>query len=250
MPLERILLICAIALRMKKRLTIEDGLIKSFMNERSFFYNTEQAWGLSTDIMKPTGKHRQGTSRSQDMQTLILKTALTLFTENGYFNTSVHDIRKQADVSIGSIYNYFKNKEAIAQVLYRDLLGHMEQAMVDIRCNHQRLHDRCRAIVEYLFEMTENTPGKMQYLLYAVHKEFMPQEKSVCSSRPFEMIREMIKEGIENSEIRQLDTEVAGACLLGSAIRLIRVYLDGVLEQPLSHYLDDIWECSWKSVSK
>jgi hypothetical protein len=60
----------------------------------------------------------------------------------------------------------------------------------------------------------------------------------------------MIKEGIENSEIRQLDTEVAGACLLGSAIRLIRVYLDGVLEQPLSHYLDDIWECSWKSVSK
>jgi hypothetical protein len=63
------------------------------------------------------------------------------------------------------------------------------------------------------------------------------------------MIREMVKEGIENKEIRQLDTAVASACLLGSAIRLIRLHLDGVLDQPLSHYLDDLWECSWRSVS-
>ena len=37
----------------------------------------------------------------------MLRTALQLFTEQGYFNTSVHDIARTAKVSIGSIYHYF-----------------------------------------------------------------------------------------------------------------------------------------------
>ena len=43
----------------------------------------------------------------------ILHAALKLFHTKGYFKTSVHDIREQADVSIGLVYRYFKNKEEI-----------------------------------------------------------------------------------------------------------------------------------------
>ncbi len=199
--------------------------------------------------MKKSSQHKQGIKRSQDLQRLVLDTALTLFTEKGYFNTSVHDIQKQAGVSIGSIYHYFKNKEAIAKALYRDLTRQMELTVLEIGQDHQSLHDRCRAIIVYLLEMAENAPDKMQYLLYAIHKEFMPHEKSVCSSKPFELIREMISDGIKNGEIRRMNTAVASACLLGSVIRLIRLHLDGVLDQPLSHYSEEIWECAWKSVS-
>jgi AcrR family transcriptional regulator len=193
---------------------------------------------------------KRDNKRSQDLEALVLETALKLFTEKGYFNTSVHDIQREANVSIGSIYHYFKNKEAIAKAIYRDLVGRMEQTMVEIKNNHQTTHDRCRAVIEYLFDMAESAPGKMQYLLYAMHKEFMPGERSICSSKPFEIIREMVKEGIENGEIRDLNPAVASACLLGGAIRLIRLHLDGVLEKPVSSHLDEIWECSWKSVSK
>ena len=71
--------------------------------------------------------------RSKDVESVIFETALKLFTEKGYFNTSVHDIQKEANVSIGSIYHYFKNKEAIARAIYSDLLIQMELAMVEIR---------------------------------------------------------------------------------------------------------------------
>lgn len=195
-------------------------------------------------VVKPVRK------RSREPQALILETALILFTEKGYFNTSVHDIQKKANVSIGSIYHYFKNKEAIAKAIYDDLVERMEQIIIRIRSHHHTIHDRCRAIIEYLLEMADQTPGKMQYLLYSIHQEFMPQEKSVCSSKPFEMIREMIKEGIDNDEIRKIHPAVASACLLGGTIRLIRLHLDGVLDQPLLSYLDEIWTCSWNSVAK
>ncbi len=42
---------------------------------------------------------------------LIKKSALKLFAENGYQSTSISQIAKQAKISKGLMYNYFKSKE-------------------------------------------------------------------------------------------------------------------------------------------
>jgi AcrR family transcriptional regulator len=42
-------------------------------------------------------------SSRPDTRYLVLDTALTLFTGRGYFSISVHDIGREAGVSIGSI---------------------------------------------------------------------------------------------------------------------------------------------------
>lgn len=189
-----------------------------------------------------------GKKRTEDLETLIFETALRLFTEKGYFNTSVHDIQKEANVSIGSIYHYFKNKEAIARAIYNNLIAQMETAMVEIRATHHATHDRGKAIIAYLFTLAEQSPDKMQYMLYAIHKEFMPEEKSICSSTPFALIREMVAEGIEQKEIRPGDPVVVSACLIGGALRLIRLHLDCFLEKSLSSYLDELWELTWASL--
>lgn len=43
----------------------------------------------------------------------IFRTALTLFSQKGYDQTSMRDIASHADISLGLTYNYFKNKEAL-----------------------------------------------------------------------------------------------------------------------------------------
>ncbi|HSH30271.1 MAG TPA: TetR family transcriptional regulator [Thiohalobacter sp.] len=48
--------------------------------------------------------------------------ALNLFTEQGYFNTSIRDIVRAASVSTGSLYHHFRGKEGIARSLYDTLL--------------------------------------------------------------------------------------------------------------------------------
>lgn len=48
-----------------------------------------------------------------DTQAQILSATLLLFTRQGYFNTSVHDIARESEVSIGSIYHHFKDKEGV-----------------------------------------------------------------------------------------------------------------------------------------
>ena len=48
----------------------------------------------------------------------MLETALSLFSEKGYHNVSMHEIADHAEFAIGTLYKFFKNKED----LYKDLV--------------------------------------------------------------------------------------------------------------------------------
>lgn len=51
--------------------------------------------------------------RSIGMKDKILSSALQLFCEKGYYNTTTNEIAQRAEVSIGSLYSYFKDKDTI-----------------------------------------------------------------------------------------------------------------------------------------
>lgn len=179
----------------------------------------------------------------------IIGAALQLFTQRGYFNTSVPDMARAAQVSVGSIYHHFKDKEDVARTLYQGLVERLQQTLAGIAQTHATTHDRCRAVMSMLFEMTESDRDAMDFMLYAKHREFLPDERPVCSSRPFETMRTFVQEGMDNGEIRRMDVMVATSCLFGGAIRLITARLDGVLAEPLPDRLDAVWECAWRGVA-
>jgi AcrR family transcriptional regulator len=179
----------------------------------------------------------------------IIGAALQLFTQRGYFNTSVPDVARTAQVSVGSIYHHFKDKEDVARSLYQGLVERLQQTLSDIAQTHATAHDRCRAVMAMLFELTESDRDAMDFMLYAKHREFLPDERPVCSSRPFETMRAFVQEGMDNGEIRHMDVMVATSCLFGGAIRLITARLDGVLAEPLPDRLDAVWECAWRGVA-
>ena len=185
-----------------------------------------------------------------DTQAQILSATLSLFTSQGYFNTSVHDIARESQVSIGSIYHHFKDKEGVARALYTGMLERMSTELAQIKKNYNTAHNRCRAVVELLFAITEQEPEMMEFMLYSKHREFLPNERPVCSSEPFEIMREFVQEGMNSGEIQEMDLMVASTCLFGGAIRMITSSMDGLLTRSLSRYLDEIWTCSWKAIAK
>jgi len=178
----------------------------------------------------------------------ILHAALKLFHNKGYFKTSVHDIREQADVSIGLIYRYFKNKEEIAQTLYQEITEDIFANIEKIIAENANTHDRCRAIMAYYFQLTEDFPELVDFIIFARHKEIMPSAVSICAGKAMTRIRQAIQEGIENGEIRPLALVVAGPSLFGGMTRLIQLRLIGMVQEPLPSLLDEMWESAWRAV--
>src|SRR6195256_3232449 len=50
---------------------------------------------------------------TQDRRTQILDAALICFAKRGFHQASMHDISAEAGISVGLIYRYFENKEAV-----------------------------------------------------------------------------------------------------------------------------------------
>lgn len=185
----------------------------------------------------------------QKTRDLILSTALLLFTERGYFATSVHDIRRSAGLSIGSIYHHFESKEAIARSIYDDLLSRITSVAEEAAASATTTKGKCRAIIAALFALSETDPLTMHFVLHARHREFLPEALPICSTRPFEMMKEIIADGIASGEVRPLDPIVASAVVFGGAIRLLHLSLDGVLSRPAASYLEEIAEAGWRGVA-
>ena len=51
---------------------------------------------------------------------LIIQTAIKLFTENGFDNTSTASITKKAKVATGTLFHYFKNKKELISEAHLD----------------------------------------------------------------------------------------------------------------------------------
>ena len=50
----------------------------------------------------------------------ILKTALELFSEKGFHNVSMQEIADKAEFAVGTLYNFFKDKEDLYKALSRE----------------------------------------------------------------------------------------------------------------------------------
>lgn len=195
-------------------------------------------------------KHAPTRRRGSELRDQVLDTALRLFSESGYFNTSIHDIRRAAGVSIGAIYHHFGNKETLARSLYERLLGQMDAAIGEACVGESGCLARSRAIIARLFELTAEEPQMMQFVLLAQHREYLPEEPPICSSQPFQFMRQVVEEGIAAGEIRPIEPWVAASAMFGGALRMMNLSLDGVLEHPLAAYTDEVVDCGWRAIRR
>ncbi|GME42136.1 TetR family transcriptional regulator [Pantoea agglomerans] len=61
----------------------------------------------------------------------ILEAAEYCMRQKGFYQTSVQNIARQANVSVGLIYKYYKNKEAIIEALIKNVVQRMIDSLKD-----------------------------------------------------------------------------------------------------------------------
>jgi len=70
------------------------------------------------------------TVKGDQTKALILETALEMFRERGYDNTTMRAVAEKAGVSLGNAYYYFRSKEYLIQAFYQRLHdSHVEVAL-------------------------------------------------------------------------------------------------------------------------
>jgi len=107
---------------------------------------------MTTSMTTPQMKERP-TPRAEDTRRRIYESALKLFREKGFEQTTMRDIAAKAGVALGAAYYYFSSKEAIVLAFYQEMQESSHDSILEALSQHKKLKDRIRTVVENRLEL-------------------------------------------------------------------------------------------------
>src|SRR4051794_28206952 len=100
---------------------------------------------MVSDRLGPSTKRKEaGALRRR----AILKAARTVFARQGYANTVVDDIARQAEIGKGTLYLYFPSKEQIYLAALIEDAQRLDDETRTAMAAEESWHDKLRAYVE------------------------------------------------------------------------------------------------------
>ena len=140
--------------------------------------------------------------------------AIKLFGETGFERARIDDVAKEAGVGKGTIYEYFKDKDALIkgafEVLMSDLFGDMME--IDFtKSSLDSLRDLSWSTVRAMNELGGTYVFFVEYLLYSARAgEYHFLDEILKGFRGF--VASILKEGKKRGEIRpEIDPEKTAA---------------------------------------
>ncbi len=160
----------------------------------------------------------------------ILDAAIRVFARNGYYNSRVSDIAREAGVAAGTIYLYFKTKDDILVTLFREKMAEwVAHARREIASEPDAVA-KIRRLILLHFSVLERNPDLaevVQVELRQGHKFFRGASAHEVSAY-FELIRSVLEEGMASGQIRHdVPARVATKMLFGAMDQLATSWVLG-----------------------
>jgi TetR/AcrR family fatty acid metabolism transcriptional regulator len=149
----------------------------------------------------------------------IIDAAIRVFARNGYYNSRVSDIAREAGIAAGTIYLYFKTKDEILVTLFREKMAAWVASVRRDIAGEPDAVAKLRKLVVLHFQVLEQHPDLAEVLqveLRQGHKFFRGASAPEVSAY-FDLIGGVLDEGMAAGLIRHdLPVKVATKMLFGA----------------------------------
>jgi TetR/AcrR family transcriptional regulator len=125
-----------------------------------------------------------------EKQERIINAAMKEFVKSGYEKASTNEIVKDAQISKGSLFNYFSNKKDLYFFLIRHAVNIIEQIYDEIDMNERDIFERISQIGSIKFKIQRKYPIVFDFL-----KSLVGEESQDVRSEITEMISSIQKDG-------------------------------------------------------
>lgn len=149
---------------------------------------------------------------------LIRQVSIEVMAENGYHNSTTDKIAQEAGIAVGTIYNYFRNKEEILEYIFAVELEKRQKALEKEIKSEKPVLDKLRVLLEIHFSEIANNVAVGQIL---VREQQLPGRNESTGITAFlqgvpALIKDLLDEAIELGEIRPCNTRIIAAAMFGA----------------------------------
>lgn len=173
----------------------------------------------------------------------ILNAALELLVKKGIHNTPMSEVAKAAGTGMGTIYNYFPNKEILINEIYIGIKEQEEKVFSEVNTDDP-IKTQFENYLTVLIEFFINNPSYFSFLQQLEASPIISEENKEMGKKPVELVAVLLKSGqqdriTKNIEIDEILVFIGGA---------ITSYLKRNLNAPkkkrssLSNHIQMVWD--------
>ncbi len=149
----------------------------------------------------------------------IFKSAIDNFARNGFYETKMSDIARDANVADGTLYLYFANKDDLLIKVFEEMVDEKLEQIKECIKNETNALAKLYKMFEYHVDLFTNNPSYVRFFVqeirqspdfYKRYPDFQPIKKYLL------FIEELIQEAIDSGLVRPLDTKIATRLIYGS----------------------------------
>ena len=156
----------------------------------------------------------------------ILETALNLFSEKSFHDVSMQEIADKSEFSVGTLYNFFENKDSLFSELIRDCAQKIHETLdPKLKGDENEIEKISKYIRAHIQIVNENARTIKMYLLQypnsflTIKPEIDPVADAIRDKHR-SMLSEILKSGISKGLFREINPDI-GALLLSAQLESV-----------------------------
>jgi TetR/AcrR family fatty acid metabolism transcriptional regulator len=160
----------------------------------------------------------------------IIDAAIRVFARNGYYNSRVSDIAREAGIASGTIYLYFRTKDEILVTLFRDKMAEWVAFLRREIASEPDAVAKIRRLVALHFHVLESDPDLAEVVQVELRQgqKFFRGASAHEISSYFALIGSILEEGMAAGQLRRdVPVKIATKMLFGAMDQLATSWVLG-----------------------
>ncbi|WP_456381268.1 TetR/AcrR family transcriptional regulator [Hydrogenimonas sp.] len=182
----------------------------------------------------------------------IIRAALALFSQKGFYSTTIPNIAKALGMSAGNFYNYFASKEVLAEEIIRYISEYLGIKLRQINESSLSTKEKIAAIVHTYFTTAKEEPEMLDFFLriYLSNREIYHERCAgiTCISAFVTELMIFFDEGVARGDLRNQDFFSAFGLFMGYLGGMVFLNGEAILPEALENYEESITENIYRAL--
>jgi len=164
----------------------------------------------------------------EDKSLRILDAAIRVFARKGFYNSTIADVAKVAEVAEGTIYLYFKNKDDLLISIFEHSMDLFIQEVSRELQGVQDPKDKLKKFLSLHLQLVQKNPELAQVLQIELRQssKFMKEYEGGKFSEYLNLVRAILEEGQEKGVFRKdLEPRILRRAIFGAVDELALEWL-------------------------
>ena len=165
--------------------------------------------------------------KKEEKKRKIIDAAIKIFARNGYFNSRVSEIAKEAGVADGTIYIYFSSKEELLSAIFDEALQvFVEESKKELEQIQDPIEKLREIVYLHLKHLGANRDLAMVFQIEFRHNiVFMERLTKTRLADYFKIIEGVISEGQQKGLFKELNPRFCAKILFGIIDEMVTSWL-------------------------